>query len=343
MNRKILGWILMGFLFAPGILVGCQSDSGQSEGETGAYLGDPNQVVASAEGIEIELSEVDRVVRLWKANRMPGIEQMSDREAQQKALDGLIDQKVLYAAALEAEMEPTDEQIASVIESLRSRYPSEGAFLEALGQQEMTEAEWRAGVARDMAVRQYLVTSVPDTQQISPEMTRAYYEEHPEMFAVGERLHARHILVRSTPVDETASAEIRAGAELARKEARERADSLLQAVRDGADFEALAREKSDCPSASRGGDLGEFGRGQMVQPFEEAAYALEPGQVSDLVESSFGFHIIRLEERIAPTTVPYDAQLEERLVQQIRSERQNESIRQRVDSLRSAASIERDF
>jgi len=78
---------------------------------------------------------------------------------------------------------------------------------------------------------------------------------------------------------------------------RRQADEILSKVKQGGSFEALAREHSTCPSKSRGGDLGWFGPGKMVAAFENACKRLSPGSVSDLVSTSFGYHIIKLTGR----------------------------------------------
>lgn len=116
---------------------------------------------------------------------------------------------------------------------------------------------------------------------------RIRYESRLDSYRSPEERRASHILIR---VEEGAS-------ESAIRSARERADALLRQIRDGADFATLASNESEDPgSARRGGDLGFFGRGLMVPSFEDVAFALEPSQVSELVRSPFGFHIIRLEE-----------------------------------------------
>ncbi len=117
---------------------------------------------------------------------------------------------------------------------------------------------------------------------------RKAYETQSHRFHVPERVRARHILFRvkpDAPADQV---------EAARKQAEE----ALAAIRGGADFAAVARERSEDPSTKeKGGELGLFSRGQMVKPFEDAAFALSPGQVSDVVRTDFGFHVIQVEAR----------------------------------------------
>lgn len=117
---------------------------------------------------------------------------------------------------------------------------------------------------------------------------REFYDQNPQRFKQPERIRARHVLVRVAP----------GASEEQEAEARGRIEAALARLNDGEDFEAVAREVSEDPgSKDQGGDLGFFARGQMVPPFEEAAFALEPGATSEIVRTDFGFHVIRLEER----------------------------------------------
>jgi peptidyl-prolyl cis-trans isomerase D len=128
------------------------------------------------------------------------------------------------------------------------------------------------------------------------EVEAAYERDKVNRYIVPDQRRASHILFRvaqDAPAAEVASVE---------KKARE----VLGKIRAGGDFEALAREHSDDGSASNGGDLDYFGRGQMVPPFEEAAFSLQPGEVSDLVRTGFGFHIIKVTDVRQARTVPFD-------------------------------------
>src|SRR4030095_3322385 len=125
--------------------------------------------------------------------------------------------------------------------------------------------------------------------KITPSETdiQAYYESNRENYRRPEEVRARHILFK---VDPQASADDKAAA-------RKQAEEVLAQAKGGADFAELAKQRSQDSTASNGGDLGKFGRGVMTPTFENAAFALEAGQVSDVVESPFGFHIIKLEEK----------------------------------------------
>ena len=139
-------------------------------------------------------------------------------------------------------------------------------------------------------------------------------------------MHARHILVKVA----------NDAGEPAKTAARKKAEDLLAKVRAGGDFAALARKNSDDPgSAAKGGDLGFFGRGTMTPAFESAAFALESGKVSDVVETPFGFHIIRTDEHKPGGVKPLDAVRDE-IVQTLRGEQALELARKQAEADRRA-------
>lgn len=123
-----------------------------------------------------------------------------------------------------------------------------------------------------------------------------YYTKHIKQYQEPEEVKARHILIKSDNDRNKALAEIK---------------DILEKVKGGGNFEELAKEHSACPSKTQGGNLGFFGRGKMVKPFEDTAFSLKPGEISDIVETQFGFHIIKLEERKEARTRPLDEAKEE--------------------------------
>jgi peptidyl-prolyl cis-trans isomerase D len=157
-----------------------------------------------------------------------------------------------------------------------------------------------------------------------PERVVATYDERSEQYDRPERVRARHILVR-LPEDADPEAE---------EAARERMDAIAQRIRQGADFVDVALESSeDTGTQEQGGDLGFFSRGDMVKPFEEAAFSLEPGAISEVIRTTYGLHLIRVEEKRAATVVPLEDARDEIARDLIRSDKAVEMARARAEAL----------
>ncbi|MGE4401011.1 MAG: SurA N-terminal domain-containing protein [Desulfobulbus sp.] len=124
------------------------------------------------------------------------------------------------------------------------------------------------------------------TEAVPEEAMRTYYKDHLTEYQVPEKRRARHILFK---VGEDTSGEVKAAKKV-------EAEKVLQQIRQGADFAAMAKKFSEDGSKERGGDLGFFSRGQMVPTFERSAFSLKAGEVSPVIESPFGYHIIKVEE-----------------------------------------------
>lgn len=151
----------------------------------------------------------------------------------------------------------------------------------------------------------------------------AIYKAEPKRFAMDEEVHARHILVAGHS-----------------DEARAKAQALHKQLVEGADFAKLAQEESaDKGSGARGGDLGFFGRGKMVEPFEQAAFALKPGELSGVVESQFGFHILRVEAQRAAGTRPF-AEVREALIKEVQSNVTQDARAEAAGKLRDAGKVQ---
>ncbi len=175
--------------------------------------------------------------------------------------------------------------------------------------------------SENFLANEYLKREIAQKITVTDAELKSYYDAHHDEFKTPEAVRARHILVKA---DSEAS-------EDEKKKAREKADLYLKKIKDGEDFAKLASEVSDDPgSKARGGDLGLFPKGRMVKPFEDAAFALKPGDVSGIVETQFGFHIIRVEERREPAVESFDA-VKERLKQMLTQDRTRNEINEFID------------
>jgi parvulin-like peptidyl-prolyl isomerase len=326
MAAKLKGMALVGVLLAGGLVVGCQKEKAP-DANAGPFTGEPSTVVGKVDGQSITFGEVEKLVTRWKES-MGGAPGMPERELQQKALDNIINRKLFYGAATKAGTVPADSTVTQYIAMLKNSFGADG-FQTKLAQQGLTEDQLRTELGIDMAIQSYMEKSLPDTLNATPELARKFYDENPDKFESGEMLHAHHILVR-TPTGAT---------EEQKAAARRKAERLLAQVRGGVAFEKVATDSSEDGSASRGGDLGRFGHGSMVPAFEDAAYKLAVGQVSDVVETQFGYHIIKLDERFPSQKQEWDQRVEGVVTQQLTQERQKAYIDKLVEQLRANAKV----
>jgi len=160
-----------------------------------------------------------------------------------------------------------------------------------------------------------------------------YYNEHKDQFRTPEQVRARHILIRPDLSDPNVDPN------QAKAKAKAQAEELLNKIKkEGADFATLAKTYSDCPSGKNGGDLGYFERGKMVPAFEKAAFALKPGQVSDIVETRFGYHIIRVEDHKQASEMSFE-EAKAKILNQLEDNKRREIAQQYIESLKAKADI----
>jgi peptidyl-prolyl cis-trans isomerase D len=195
---------------------------------------------------------------------------------------------------------------------------------------ESKKAEYRVGEQRKV---KYLLLDRDQARlkvAVPPNDVQRYYNDNIEQYQTPEQVRARHILLNTAGKDEAA--------------VRKQAEAILAQVKGGADFAALAQKVSeDEGSKVNGGDLGFFGRGRMVPEFETAAFMMEPGQISDLVKSQFGFHIIKVEEKRPAATQTLDQvrpQIQQTLTMQIADQQISDRARQLEDRLEQPGDLD---
>lgn len=166
------------------------------------------------------------------------------------------------------------------------------------------------------------IKEIEEEIKIAREEVAQYYQEHLEDYRKPEEIRARHILIKVAP---GASQEVNAGA-------KKKITDILAQIKEGKDFAALAKEYSQGPTAVRGGELGFFARGQMVPAFEKVAFALKVGKVSDIVKTSFGYHIIKLEER-KPASVSPLGEVKSTIESNLKSQKSNTLAKEKAQEI----------
>jgi foldase protein PrsA len=242
---------------------------------------DNKTAVAKVSGEEIKKEEFLKMFNIFKTQyeQQFGTEvweqELEGRKfgdvAREKLLDMLIDEKLQLNKAAELGITVTDGELNSEIENAKKYFDTEEKFNEFLKEQGIDLEYFKDSVKKELIISK-LNDKLTEKVAVTDEEIKAYYDTHQDEFI---SVKASHILL----------------------ETEEEAEAMLKRVKAGEDFAELAKQNSIDPSAKENsGDLGYFRHGDMVEPFENAAFALEPGEISEIVPTDFGFHIIKVED-----------------------------------------------
>ena len=293
----------------------------------------PGDMIAVVNGTIISKGEFDRV-RDYELRRAAQSGQQIPEAQMQKIensiLDSLIVGELLYQESKKKGIEVKPETVNEQLAVIKKRFPSEAEFSKALDKNNMTVSKIRADISRDMAIQQLIDQEVDQKVKTTDEESKAFYDANPKFFQQPERVKASHILIK---VDEGASEEKKA-------EARNKIKDIQQKVQKGEDFAALAKTYSEGPSAPKGGDLDYFGRGQMVKPFEDVAFSLKPNETSDIVETRFGYHLIKVVDKQPAKNMTY-AEVKDRINKHLKDQKLKTERQLYFDKLKKDAKVEK--
>ncbi len=285
-------------------------------------------VLARVNGEAVTRADFDRLVKNMELGNGPIPADQRDRVLRD-ALDQLVTYTMLKQETKARNLTVSDGEVEERVKQMRSQFPDPKAFETALAQRGMTVDRLRADARADIVIGKLLDAQVANLPGPSDAQAREFYDKNPDKFKQAESVRASHILILA---DQNADA-------AAKKQARAKADALLKRARGGADFARLARENSQDGSAQQGGDLNYFPRGQMVPAFEEVAFALKPGQISDVVTTQFGYHIIKVTDRKPASTIAFE-QVTDRIKQYLTDQGKQEHVKTFIDGLKGKAKIE---
>ena len=194
-----------------------------------------------------------------------------------------------------------------LLDAARNLYEREPMFKEQLNQ------------LKEELLVNYAIGKVVDNIQVTDADAKAFYDAHPEQFVGEESVNASHILVDS----------------------EEKAQEIKAQIESGSiSFEDAAKENSSCPSSEQGGNLGDFGRGQMVPEFDQACFSMEVGTISAPVKTQFGYHLIRLNSKSAGEAIAYDA-IKDQLKQKLLAEKQQAAYQSKINQLKILYPVDR--
>ena len=287
-------------------------------------------VLARVNGEAVSRVEFERAVQALESRAGGPVPPDQRDQVLRGVLDQIIGYKLLLQESKARNLAVPDSEIEGRLKEIRDQFPSEDAFKQMLTERKLTLDQVRADARQDMAISKLIEGEIVSKITVKPEQVTDFYAKNPDQFKQGESVRASHILIGVARDSDAA----------AKAQARAKADQVLKEVKSGKDFAALAKQHSSDPgSAANGGDLGVFQQGQMVGPFNDVAFKLAPGAVSDIVETDFGFHIIKVAEKQPARAIPLDdvrPQVEQYL-QQMNRQQQTDAF---VSGLKAKGKIE---
>lgn len=247
------------------------------------------EVIAKVNGTEINKKEFiekySKMTKAFTARNRPIPETLASRY-RDSILKQIVDKELLTQEIKKQGVSAKDGEIATSFENYKKMFRTPENFQKYLQSSGMTEAQIRANISHQESVKTLLTKQ--GGLEVKDDEVKAYYDKNKARYEVKEQVRARHILLKvgaKDPADKAAAQ-------------KKKADDIYQkASAKNADFSALAKEFSEGPTKTRGGDLGFFAKGRMVPDFEKAAFAMKIGDISEPVKTRFGWHIIKVEEK----------------------------------------------
>lgn len=289
----------------------------------------PN-VLARVNGETIEKWEFENAVKRVEARAGSPVPPDKRDEVLRGVLDQLVAYHLLAQESRARKLDVTEAEVDAQMAQARQGFPTEEAFKQGLAAQGVTLEQLRQQARTGLQVQKVIETEIASKIAVQDAEVSAFYQQNLARFKQGDTVHASHILIgvaqTATPAEKAA--------------ARAKADAALKQVKAGADFGTIAKTQSQDPgSAPNGGDLGFFPKGQMTPAFEEAAFKLKPGAVSGVVETPFGFHIIKVLERRGARTAPL-AEVGGEIKQFLEQGQRETKLEQFLDQVKTKSKVE---
>lgn len=251
------------------------------------------------------------------------------QQVRNQVMNQLIAEELLYQESKRKGIKIGPEVAKNEVEKIKKRFESVEQYQRNLERMQLTEDELKGQISQRAAIRALIDQEITSKIKVTEADAKAYFDANPEKFRQPERVRAQHILIK---VDKDADEKHKA-------QSRKTLTDIKKRILGGEDFAALAKEFSQGPSSSKGGDLGYFTKDRMVPPFAEAAFNLAVNEVSDIVETRFGYHLIKVLDRKAEKDLTFK-ETKLQIMAGLRKERIQKQMGPYVEELRKNAKIE---
>jgi len=294
---------------------------------------DPAMVLVTVGGDKLTVGEADKQIMamLGPQAAQLGADRMASLMGRfrQQAVDRFVVRALLVKEADRRQIKVGETEIDLAISMIKKRLPEGMTLDEALQKEGMSLGELKSNLVGELRIKQLVESEVPTNAVPSDEEVAKFYEAQKDQFVIPESVEARHILVKVESTDD----------EKTKAEKKAKIEALHKQLVEGADFEKVAKENSDCPSKERGGNLGTFPRGNMVKAFEDAAFSQPIDAIGPVVETMFGYHIIQVLNK-KPAGVSSLAEVKDRLADSLKQSKQMEGFEVFLNKLKAESKIE---
>jgi len=289
--------------------------------------------LAVVNGVVITKVEFNRKLNQVKQHMLRQGQQISDDRLAKIKTDieeKMIDEELLFQESRKKGITVEPEAIATELKKIKKGFPTDADFKKLIAKSGLTEAELQSNIGRGHVINKLIDNQITALIVIPDPEIRTFYDTHPDSFKRSEQVRASHILIK---VDSQAEQSVKGAKKAKLQEVQKR-------VKAGEDFAVLAKEISECPSNIKGGDLGYFERGKMAKPFEDVAFKLKTGEVSDIVETRFGYHLIKVVDKKPASVMGYD-DVKDKIGQYLKKEKTGKELKGYIENLRKKAVIEK--
>ena len=296
----------------------------------------PTEELASVDGEKITVADVEQAIRLKYG---PQIDQMPNeqraaaiKQVTPMMAEELISRTLLLKSAKENKIEVTEENLNKTLNQIKQSLPPNVKYEDYLKNVGHDITSFKSEVKEELLISNHVQNILKSVTKPTENEAKEYFEKNKESFNSKESVSASHILLKVEP----------GSAEKNKSEQLKSIETLRKQLitSKGKDFAKIAKEKSDCPSGAKGGDLGNFGRGQMVPSFEKAAFTQEIGEIGEVVETQFGYHIIMVTDKTKGGQKSFD-EVKEEINRRIEGPKREATMRKFIADLESKAKVTR--
>ena len=286
-------------------------------------------VLAHVNSENVTKADFERLLRNIELNNRGPVPADRRDEIYRKVLEELVTYTLLRQEAKARNFIATDAEVEEQLNTMKQAARGEDAFKKALAERKITLDRLKTDARTEIAIAKMMNAQVANTTEATDAEVKDFYDKNPDRFKRAESVRASHILLMVDPSADEAT----------KQQTKTKIDDILKRAKAGEDFAALAKQNSQDGSAAQGGDLGYFPKEKMVPAFSDVAFALKTGEVSDVVTTQFGVHIIKVTDRKPAGTVPLE-EVSPRVKEYLTEQKKQQQAQAFIEQVRQKARIE---